>query len=814
MPRHELAIRHLLTDSRQLLEPSSTLFFAIAAHRRDGHDFIRDLHAKGVRNFVITRAEEEFRDLDDSNFFVVKDSIQALQALAAWHRSKFHIPVVGITGSNGKTIVKEWLYQLLHEDFNIVRSPKSYNSQIGVPLSVWQMKEVHDLAIFEAGISKPGEMDHLEKIIRPTIGVLTSLGEAHGEGFESMEQKMDEKMKLFHGAGALVYGMQSGLPGADLAELHSCLNPGSSASYYAWSAEPGAWLTVRDIRKEHGLTTIDAFHSDHPCTVSIPFTDEASIKNALTCWTVMLVLGVSQEKITAGMKKLQPVDMRLELKKGRNGCTLINDSYSADLSSLAIALDFMDQQHNDLRKTVILSDFLQSSLPDHTLYAQVMEQLKKHAVTRLIGIGPRISGGFRERPEYGRDLELHLFDSAEDMLQKFRTSLFKDEIILVKGARSFEFEKIVQVLEQKTHQTILEIDLNAIAHNLKQYQARLDPGTKVMAMVKAFAYGSGGAEIAGILQYHKIDHLGVAYADEGVELRKAGIQVPIMVMNPELSSFHTLLEYRLEPELYSFRLFEQWEHFLEQQATTEYPVHIEVETGMNRLGFDPEDMEKLAGLLKEGRSRVRSVFSHLAASEDPAQDAFTRQQYDRFTAAANSLESYIGYSFLKHIANSAATIRHPYTRLDMVRLGIGLYGVEQSSSELDLQVVATLRSTVAQVKELEAGESVSYNRRGVVKRQSRIATIRIGYADGFPRRLGNGRGKVWVRGRLAPVIGTVCMDMIMIDITDIPGVSEGDEVVIFGRGLPVQELATWAETIPYEIMTGISQRVKRVYFME
>jgi alanine racemase len=812
--RHDLSISHLLTDSRQLLEPASTLFFAIAAHRRDGHDFIRDLHGKGVKNFVITRSGSEYSDLEDSNFLEVTDSLAAMQELAAWHRSKFHIPVIGITGSNGKTIVKEWLYQLLHEDFNIVRSPKSYNSQVGVPLSVWQMREGHDLAIFEAGISKPGEMDSLEKIIRPTIGVLTSLGEAHSEGFNSPEQKMDEKMKLFHGAGALVYGMESGLPGSDLAELHSCLNPGSSASYYAWSVEPGAWLTVKDIRKTASSATIDAFHSDHPCSITIPFTDEASVKNALTCWTVLLVLGVSQEKISAGMSRLQPVNMRLELKKGRNGCTIINDSYSADLSSLSIALDFMEQQHNDLRKTVILSDFLQSSMPDQALYSEVIGQLDKHGVSRFIGIGPRISKAFRDNPGPGERMEVRLFETADAMLQQFRTSLFRDEIILVKGARVFEFEKIVQVLEQKSHQTILEIDLNSIAHNLKQYQARLEKGTKVMAMVKAFAYGSGGAEIAGILQYHKIDYLGVAYADEGVELRKAGISVPIMVMNPEQNSFYTLLEYRLEPELYSFQLLEQWENFLGQQAATEYPVHIEIETGMNRLGFDPQDVERLADVLKQGRSMVRSVFSHLAASEDMDQDKFTRQQYERFLDTAVSLERQLGYKILKHIANSAAIIRHPYAHLDMVRLGIGLYGIEQNSSELDLQVVATLKSTVAQIKSLEAGDSVSYNRRGIVGRQSLIATIRIGYADGIPRRLGNGKGKVWVRGKLAPVIGTVCMDMIMIDITDIPGIGEGDEVVIFGRGLPVQELASWADTIPYEIMTGISQRVKRVYFME
>ena len=782
----DLSISQLLTDSRQLLDPGGTLFFALASHRRDGHDFIPELYQKGVRNFVITRQASSFADQGDANFLEVGDALKALQDLAAWHRSKFRIPVIGITGSNGKTIVKEWLYQLLQEDYNIVRSPKSYNSQIGVPLSIWQMQPHHELAIFEAGISRPGEMEKLERMIRPTLGVLTSLGEAHSEGFESLTQKQEEKMKLFRDTSLVVSALD----------------------------ETNQWFTVKGIKRNKDFCTIEAGKDGHNWSITIPFTDEASITNAITCWKVLRALGIEQGRIMERMRKLQPVSMRLELKKARNGCTLINDSYSADLSSLSIALDFMEQQHNDLRKTVILSDFLQSSLSDDALYDEVKRNLLKHGVSKMIGIGPRISEAMRNAEASPGTMETHLFASTEEMLRQFRTSMFRDEIILVKGARVFEFEKIVQVLELKSHQTILEIDLNAIAHNLRQYQSRLQPGTRVMAMVKAFAYGSGGAEIAGILQYHKVDYLGVAYADEGVELRKAGIHLPIMVMNPEPASFHTLVEHLLEPEIYSFTLLENWENFLEREAASDYPVHIEIETGMNRLGFDMNEMERLANLLKSGRSKVRSVFSHLAASEDPAQDEFTRQQFNLFTRAAGDLESRLGYGFIKHIANSAAIVRHSYCHMDMVRLGIGMYGIEASGRDLDLQVVATLRSTIAQVKDLEIGESVSYNRRQMVKRKSRIATVRIGYADGIPRRLGNGRGKVWVRGNLAPITGTVCMDMIMIDVTDIPGVVDGDDVVLFGRGLPVQEISAWAETIPYEIMTGISQRVKRVYYLE
>jgi alanine racemase len=807
----DILIEHLLLDSRKIYSPASSLFFAIAGPRRDGHHFIPELYKRGIRNFVISQPIETSL-YPEANFLLVNDTLSALQELAAYHRKQFNIPVIGITGSNGKTIVKEWLYQLLHEDYNIVRSPKSYNSQIGVPLSVWQMNEKHTLAIFEAGISQQGEMPQLEKIIRPTIGVLTNIGAAHSEGFIDDDHKFREKLTLFKNSNFLIgketdlihrYGV------GEVLEMFS-----ESLQVLSWGeGERENEFVLRSVEKKVNHTAFVIGTQ----LVEIPFTDDASVENAIICYCVLRQLNIAPEIIAQRMQRLQPVNMRLELKKGINHCSIINDSYSADLSSLEIALNFLDQQSGGVAKTVILSDFLQSSIPDEELYSTVVESLVKHNVKRFIAIGDRISHFFNHfLLEKEAGFKVELFSDTVAFLQQFRSSQFKDEVILIKGARIFAFEQIVQLLEQKVHQTVLEINLNAIAHNLKEYQKIVKPSTKVMAMVKAFAYGSGGAEIAGILQYHKVDYLGVAYADEGVELRKAGIILPIMVMNPEENAFESIVENNLEPEIYSFELLHSFDKFLQQEGLQQYPVHIEIETGMNRLGFSITDMEKLSLALQATPSfKVQTVFSHLAASEEMAQDEFTIQQFNLFDTASKELENKLGYPFIKHIANSAAAIRHPQLQMDMIRLGIGLYGVDSSNSgKLNLQTVATLKSTIAQVKLLKKGESVSYNRKGHIEKDSLIATIRIGYADGYPRRLGNGAGKVLVKDKLAPVIGTVCMDMFMIDVTNIPGVQAGDDVIIFGNQLPVQQVAKWAETIPYEIMTGVSQRVKRVYFEE
>lgn len=790
----ERVIAHLLHDSRAVTFADSSLFFALRTPRADGHRYLEDAWRKGVRAFVVS-ADVEATAYPNATFLRVPDTLEALQALAAWHRGQFDLPVIGITGSNGKTIVKEWLHQLLEPEHRIVRSPRSYNSQIGVALSVWQLRPEHTLALFEAGISQPGEMERLARMIRPTIGVLTNIGSAHDEGFVSSEQKRSEKGRLFEGA-RVVIGPEPWT--------------GLLAQHISWGMEWGASLHVERIQRAAG-TTVQASYRGVPVELRIPFTDEASVSNALTCACVLLYLSYSVDTINERLAALQAVDMRLQLKHGAGGCTLLNDSYSADFTSLQLALAFMAQQQTGQPRTVILSDFAESGDAPTRFYPQVARALEGAGVSKAVLIGSSIT----RHLELPVGMTVRRYDSTEAFLEQYHPAQFHEETILVKGARAFRFERIVAALETRVHQTVLEINLNALAHNLRQYRALLRPDTKVMAMVKAFSYGSGSSEVASILQFHHADYLGVAYADEGVALRQAGISLPIMVMNADASSFDALVEYQLQPVLYSFGILQDFERYLQRAGLRSWPVHVELETGMNRLGFASVEIQALARhLAQTDWLRVQSVFSHLAASEDAAQDEFTREQGARFQAMLAPLEAALPYRFLRHLSNSAAIIRHPDLQFDMVRLGIGLYGVEIETQQLELEAVATLRSTIAQLKTLEAGETVSYNRRGVVKEASVIATVRIGYADGYSRRLGYGVGKMWVNGHLAPVIGTVCMDMTMIDVTQVPGVRAGDEVILFGKPLPVQQLAEWMGTIPYEVMTGVSQRVKRVYFQE
>jgi alanine racemase len=793
------AITYLLYDSRRVQVAGESLFFALVTPGNDGHRFMVQAHKQGVRNFVVQQ-EVQLKELPESNIVLVPDTLQALQQLARFHRQHFQMPILGITGSNGKTVAKEWLYQLLSDDYNIVRSPKSFNSQIGVPLSVWGLGPQHTLGIFEAGISQPGEMAQLEGIIQPTIGVLTNIGAAHDEGFDSHLQKLEEKLRLFQQSDVVI-GNEELLAGNVPEDKR-----------FSWSKKGAAAVQVGAVEKKRGKTTISISHAGKLFQIAIPFTDEASIENAITCSCVLLYLKVDIETKAAAFSNLHAVDMRLHLMRGINNCTLINDSYSADLTSLHIALGFLQQQATAQKRTVILSDFVESGKTDESLYQHMASLVRRYKIEKLIGIGEKTAAFLP--PLLPEKTEAVFYKSTEQFVQQFRSFLFNNEIILIKGARVFQFEQVVQLLEFKVHQTQLEINLNAIAHNLKQYQRLLKPGTKLMAMVKAFAYGSGGAEIASVLQFRNVDYLGVAYADEGIELRKAGITVPVMVLNVDESSFSAVIEYNLQPVLFSFPLLQQFEAYLNAQALLSWPVHLEIETGMNRLGFAAADTESLATHIATSTLlKIESVFTHLAASEEPAQDAFTKEQLQLFQKAIAVLQQAHPYPFLKHISNSAAISRHPELQLDMVRLGIGLYGIE-SNKKLDVQPAATLRSTIAQIKYLTPGESVSYNRRGVVTRNSVIATVRIGYADGYFRRFGNGVGKMLVHGRLAPVIGTVCMDMTMLDVTDIADVKEGDDVILFGAGLPVQQVAAWIETIPYEIMTGISQRVKRIYFQE
>jgi alanine racemase len=793
-------IEHLAFDTRRLQQPSTSLFFALKTEHNNGHNFLFAAYRKGVRNFVVSETIDT-SPFPGSNLIKVDDVLTALQQIAAHHRHQFRYPVIGITGSNGKTVVKEWLYQLLHEDFNIVRSPKSFNSQIGVALSVWLMKHNNELGLFEAGISMPGEMDRLQQMILPTIGLITNLGEAHDEGFASRDQKLLEKLKLFEEAEIVIGPF-------DL--LKGNIDDGK---IFTWGYRADADIMITDIRRLKTSSAITFRYLGNEMSIDIPFTDDASIENAISCLSVLLHMNMEAAKIKSRFAVLHSVDMRLQLMHGINECLVINDSYSADTVSLKIALDFMEQQSSGLKKTAILSDFFETGRSSEDLYSVIARLLHEYKIEKLITIGREMSEFL---PGMVRNVEIRSYATVDDFLLEFRSSLFFKEIILIKGARKFGFERIVQLFEKKMHQTVLEINLNALAHNLKEYKRIIRPSTKIMAMVKAFAYGSGGAEIASVLQYHNIDYLGVAYADEGVELIKAGINTPVMVMNAEESSFQSIVDYNLQPVIYSFDLLGKFQTYLEQQAMAEYPVHIEIETGMNRLGFSLAELGELGKKLITGNIfHVESVFSHLAASEEEAQDDFTLLQAQRFHEACAILRENISYPFLRHISNSAAIVRHPALQMDMVRLGIGLYGIEIDHKDiLDLHAVATLRSTIAQLKHVKRGESISYNRRGVVHRDSLIATIRVGYADGYSRQFGNGKGNMHIKGRMAPVIGTICMDMTMVDVTDIPGVKEGDEVIIFGPALDVEKVASWINTIPYEIMTGVSQRVKRIYFHE
>ena len=766
-------ITDLCIDSRKLNNPSSSLFFALSSQRRDGHDFIADAYQAGVRAFVVCKPIDGSL-YPEAAFICVPDVLIALQELATHHRTRFSIPVIGITGSNGKTIVKEWLYQLPRADFSIVRSPRSFHSQIGVPLSVWRMAESHTLGIFEAGISQPGEMENLARIIRPTIGVLTHIGAAHDEGFTSRTHKEQEKRKLFE---------EAVLP---------------------------TRIELLDRQVQGGHTKLTATNGE---SVTIPFTDEASIENALTCWSVMRLLSYDIDTIAVRMQALQPVQMRLEIKKGIQQCMLLNDAYSFDLDSLSIALDHLNQQAGSLSKTTILTD-----LPDGTDsdYDALIDLLVRRQVTRLIAIGPAFSEYLtRKANDIASSLRIDRYADRETFEKRFNWQTLHREAILLKGARRFELEQLLPLLEAQLHQTRLEIDLGALRENIRAYQSVMGPRVSIMAMVKSFAYGSGGVELARVMQDEGIAYLGVAYADEGVALRASGIRLPIMVMNTEPGAFDSILDHRLEPVLYSVEMACAFQEFVRAQGESDHPVHLELETGMHRLGIPAADHEGLLEVLRSGDLQVRSVFSHLAAGEDPASDDFSAGQYAQLMEGVERIRTVVDYPFMVHLANSAAAVRRKEWQLDMVRVGIGLYGIDPAVSDrISLRPVARLLATVAQLQELQSGDSVSYNRRVVVDRPTRVATIRLGYADGFPRRLGNGVGYVLLHGQKAPVLGTVCMDMFMVDVTSIPAVKTGDAAIVFGPELPLTELAQLASTIPYEIMTGISQRVKRIYVEE
>jgi alanine racemase len=812
---HDCAIDNLLIDSRRVAHAASSIFIPLVTDRRNAHIFLQDVYAQGVRVFLVS--EELDTDLlKDAWIIQVDNTMTALQQLVAWHRSQFSIPVVGITGSNGKTVVKEWLYQLLEHDYKIVRSPKSFNSQLGVPLSVWQMNDEHTLALFEAGISQADEMQNLEKIIKPIIGIFTNIGETHNEGFLNHRHKINEKLKLFKTADLLIYNK-------DYYELQDCVlqfatqlktNANKELKLWHWSRKTEAVLQILSTEKSHASTSLTALFQGKNIALTIPFIDDASIENAIHCWILMLYFKINQDEIQLRMNKLTHIAMRLELIKGMNNCTLINDSYNSDVSSFSIALDLLAQQNQHEHKTVILSDILQSGR-DNELYEEVAELLTDKKIHRFIGIGDTL---LRNKTifESIRTLQTQFYKSTHDFLQDIDTTSFANESILIKGARKFEFEKIAKRLEERVHQTMMEINLNALANNLKIYQSLLKKPTKVMAMVKAFSYGSGSFEVANKLQFEGVDYLAVAYVDEGIFLRKNRIELPIMVMNTDDNSFGLIIDWKLEAEIYNIHTLLKMIEATQFAEVTQYPIHMKLDTGMHRLGFEAQDIDELIQVLNtHSEVKVLSVFSHLSGSEEAELDDFTQRQATEFKQLSARLEQGIGYSFMKHLCNSSGIARHPELHFDMVRLGLGLYGIDNTKKlNSRLNNVGRLKTIISQIKNVPQTETVGYNRKGILKRDTKIGTVCIGYADGISRRLGNGQGKMWINGHLAPIVGNVCMDMCMLDITDVPDVKEGDTVIIFGEELPVTQLAQWAGTIPYEILTGISQRVKRIYFEE
>ncbi|HEY3404070.1 MAG TPA: bifunctional UDP-N-acetylmuramoyl-tripeptide:D-alanyl-D-alanine ligase/alanine racemase [Ohtaekwangia sp.] len=782
----------LTIDSRKAYTQQGTLFFAITGERHNGHQYIQELYDKGVRQFIVEEPPI-LGTLTDANILQVESTVDALQKIAGHHRSGFTLPIIGITGSNGKTIIKEWLYQILSRDKVVVKNPGSYNSQVGVPLSLWQIQPYHQIGIFEAGISKPGEMAKLEAIIKPTVGIFTNIGTAHDEGFSEGTEKILEKITLFRSVDILIYCK-------DHSEIDRAVEK-LNIKKLSWGFHSSADIVIR--KKDSGF---EIRFNGKVLSFSFPFADPASIENLLHCVVTLLHLGYTQEFIKEGIKGIRSVSMRLELKEGIHHCQVIDDTYNNDLGGLEISLQFLSHQHQRPKKSLILSDILESGLSAEELSKQVADLVSKNNIQRFIGIGPVLTQYSNLFPGS------NFFPDTSTFLAQFPFDQFQDEVILVKGARTFGFESIVNRLQRKVHGTVMEVNLGALIQNLNYFRSKLKPSTKIMVMVKAFAYGSGSNEVANILQYHKVDYLGVAYADEGAELRKNNITLPIMVMNPSEESFQTILHYNLEPEVYSFKILRSLLRHLDRKKCW---IHIKLDTGMHRLGFDENDLSELIAMLKTNSNlEVGSIFSHMAGADESVHDAFSREQALKFKSQADRISKEIGYRPIYHILNSPGILRLTDLQFDMVRLGVGLYGVDPTEERAhELIPVATLKTIISQIKQIKKGESIGYGRKGFAEKDTTIATIAIGYADGYSRAFSRGAGNVLIHGRRVPVIGNVCMDMTMIDITGIPA-QEGDEVIIFGAQLPIQEVADSIKTIPYEILTNTSERVKRVFVAE
>ncbi len=800
----DLLITEIFIDSRNSINHKSSLFFAISGPRNDGHQYIDSLYQAGVRNFIIEK-DINLSRIPEANVFKTENSILALQVFAGKKRLAFKGKIIGITGSNGKTITKEWLGQLLENFFSVYRSPRSYNSQVGVPLSLWPLSEHHDYGIIEAGISKNREMEKLEQIIKPNLGIFTNIGTAHDEGFDNLEQKANQKAQLFKSCRTIIYCKDY----PEIANALHSLPEVQDKNLIGWSFEDntGSYFVETEIKKNGTAIRLPFGETYH--IFEVPFIDFASQENLVHCLFLLLSEGLPAKLIQNGLKDLKPVAMRLEVKQAINQNYIVDDSYNNDLVGLDTALQFFRQQRQFKNKIIILSDVLESGLGTTELYHNVANKVYQEKPHLFIGVGSSISS----QKEIFPDNSLFFYDT-NDLIEYIKEKPFKESVLLIKGARSFHFEKIVQALALKIHETILEINLNAITHNLNFYKAKIKPRVKIMAIVKAFAYGSGGHEIANWLQYQNVNYLAVAYADEGVALRQHGIYLPIMVMNPSVQSFDLLVQYNLEPEIYSIELFQEYASFIRGSSDSS-KIHLKLDTGMHRLGFEPSDMSTLIGLLRENPFlKVASIFSHLAAADDAAHNGFSAKQAFNFKKMAEDIIVAINYSPILHLLNSAGISRFPDFQFDMVRLGIGLYGVDSTQLHQDrLVAVSELKTVISQIKYVKQGATIGYSRKGVAHDPMKIATIAIGYADGYDRKFSNGIGKVSINGQLAPVVGNICMDMCMVDVSQIE-CKAGDEVIVFGKTPNLLDLANEIGTIPYEILTNVSERVKRIFYSE
>ena len=791
-------IEHLVIDSRAIVFGAQSIFIALKGHMMDGHEFVKSAYESGVRCFMVERLPEH-QEFQNASFLVVEDCKVSLQLLAVTHRSTFHnTKVIGITGSNGKTIVKEWLSGMLAKEHMVVKSPKSFNSQLGVPLSIWQMKERHEYAIFEAGISLPNEMNALEKMIKPNIGIFTNIGQAHDAGFESHHQKIREKALLFEHCEMIICRKDHEAVYSHLISVFG------KNKVFSWGRGHGANLEVQEAVADNGKTILQLSHREEIHSITIPADDIASLENAMHCIAALRYLGYAFWRIEELIQDIGSIEMRLELKEGIDGSLIINDAYINDITSLDIALQFQQKHGANRQKVVILSEMAETGMTEDQMHISIEKLLQQYQPDKILLVGPKLS------KITVADAACQYYSTTKDLIAQLMHQKFINDIILIKGSRKHQFEELEKTLLRQSHSTTLSIDLGALEHNLATYASYLTANASLICVIKAGAYGSGSEEIAKALQYKGVDYLAVAFADEGVQLRKAGISMPIMVLNPDDGSLEDMCKYQLEPEVYDIHQLNSILKFL-TESNQILSIHLKLDTGMSRLGFREEHLNEIIHILIENKSvTIASIFSHLASSEDVNDDDFTHKQVNVFAAMYHEICERLTIQPKRHILNSAGIHRFPQYHFDYVRLGLGLYGLDPNTEVASkLEKVHTLSARIIQIKTIQAGESVGYNRTLVVDKATIIAVLNIGYADGLFRASGNGRYSVQINGRDAKIIGNVCMDLTIVDVSHIHEIKTGDEAIIFGPKKPIELLAKACNTISYEILTRISPRIKR-----